>query len=124
MDLLLSSLSSACSLTELDLSDCNLTVIPNDIGCLFALRDLILSGNDFVCLPESINRLSNLRWMRWDNCTSLRSLLKLPLNIEYIGVAGCVSLEMLSNPFESNDLFRQVSLSLFLTRMLFSFSKF
>ena len=99
-------------------------VIPNDIGCLFPLQHLNLSGNDFVCLPESINLLSNLRWMRWDNCTSLRSLLKLPLNIEYIGVAGCVSLEMLSNPFESNDLFRQVSLSLFLTRMLFSFSKF
>jgi Leucine-rich repeat (LRR) protein len=104
IDLLLSSLSSACSLTKLDLSDCNLTVIPNDIGGLFPLKRLILSGNDFVCLPESINRLSNLIWMELENCTSLRSLSKLPLNIEGIEARGCISLEMLSDPFESNDL--------------------
>uniref|UniRef100_A0A2N9IC15 TIR domain-containing protein n=1 Tax=Fagus sylvatica TaxID=28930 RepID=A0A2N9IC15_FAGSY len=49
MDLLLSSLSSACSLTKLDLSDCNLKL---------------------------------------ENCTSLRSLLKLPLNIRGIEASG------------------------------------
>uniref|UniRef100_A0A2N9ITF1 ADP-ribosyl cyclase/cyclic ADP-ribose hydrolase n=1 Tax=Fagus sylvatica TaxID=28930 RepID=A0A2N9ITF1_FAGSY len=98
LDLLLSSLSSACSLTKLDLSDCNLKAIPNDIGCLFPLQHLNLSGNDFVCLPESINRLSNLKWMVLENCTSLRSLSKLPLNIRRIEAAGCISLEMLSDP--------------------------
>jgi Leucine-rich repeat (LRR) protein len=108
MDLLLSSLSSACSLTKLDLSDCNLKVIPNDIGGLFPLKDLLLSGNDFVCLPESINGLSNLTWMCLDNCTSLRSLSKLPLNIRRIEARGCISLEMLSDPFESNDLSRLI----------------
>jgi Leucine-rich repeat (LRR) protein len=104
IDLLLSSLSSACSLTKLDLSDCNLNTIPNDIGCLFPLQHLNLSGNDFVCLPESINGLSNLIWMYLDNCTSLRSLSKLPLNIYRIEAAGCVSLEML----ESEDLSRLI----------------
>ena len=104
VDLLLSSLSSACSLTVLDLSDCNLKVIPNAIGGLFPLKRLILSGNDFVCLPESINRLSNLTRMLLNNCTSLQSLSKLPLNIQSIVANGCISLEMLSDPYESNDL--------------------
>nr|POE57592.1 hypothetical protein CFP56_32925 [Quercus suber] len=45
---------------------------------------LDLSGNDIVCLPESIIQLSKLKWVVLDNCTSLRSLPKLPLNIESI----------------------------------------
>ena len=54
MDLLFSSLSGASSLTHLSLNDCNLKAISNDIGSLFSLKWLELSGNDFVCLPESI----------------------------------------------------------------------
>ena len=55
MDLLSSSLLGLCSLTELDLTDCNLKAIPNDIGSIFSLKELNLSGNNFVCLPESIS---------------------------------------------------------------------
>uniref|UniRef100_A0A2N9HDS9 TIR domain-containing protein n=1 Tax=Fagus sylvatica TaxID=28930 RepID=A0A2N9HDS9_FAGSY len=95
MDLLSSSLSGLCSLTKLDLRECNLKAIPNDFGCLFSLKDLFLNGNDFVCLPESIGGLSNLSRMWLDNCTSLQSLPKLPLNIWEIGARGCISLQML-----------------------------
>uniref|UniRef100_A0A2N9FAW2 Disease resistance protein RPS4B/Roq1-like leucine-rich repeats domain-containing protein n=1 Tax=Fagus sylvatica TaxID=28930 RepID=A0A2N9FAW2_FAGSY len=44
----------------LNLSDCNLKAIPNDIGILFSLRSLSLNGNKLVCLPESIGQLSGL----------------------------------------------------------------
>ena len=105
IDLLLSSLSlsPASSLDWLDLRDCNLKAIPNDIGYLFSLELLDLSGNDFVCLPESIIRLSRLRWMKLNNCTSLRSLPKLPLNIERVEAEGCISLEMLPDPLKPSD---------------------
>nr|POE57591.1 hypothetical protein CFP56_32924 [Quercus suber] len=89
MDLLLSSLSlsnCASSLTNLFLNDCNLKAISNDIGSLFSLIWLDLSGNDFVCLPESIIQLLKLKLMNLNNRTSLRSLPKLPLNIAEVEV--------------------------------------
>ncbi|XP_030934476.1 disease resistance-like protein DSC1 [Quercus lobata] len=107
IDLLFSSLSlsPASSLYWLDLRDCNLKAIPNDIGSLFSLTWLYLSGNDFVCLPESIIRLSNLKSMYLNNCTSLQSLPKLPLNIERVEAESCISLEMLLDPLKpSNSL--------------------
>ncbi|KAK9994669.1 hypothetical protein SO802_024372 [Lithocarpus litseifolius] len=103
MDLLFFSLSGACSLIGLNLSDCNLKAISNDIGSLFSLELLDLSGNDFVCLLESIIQLSKLKWVVLDNCTSLRSLPKLPLNIESIYAEGCISLEMLPGQLKSRD---------------------
>ena len=46
--MLLTSLSEdSCSLNKLDLSYCNLNTIPNAIGCLSTLENLILSGNNF-----------------------------------------------------------------------------
>ncbi|KAK4570780.1 hypothetical protein RGQ29_029575 [Quercus rubra] len=105
IDLLFSSLSlsPASSLYWLDLTDCNLKAIPNDIGSLFSLTLLNLSGNDFVCLPESIIRLSKLESMFLNNCTSLRSLPKLPLNIKRVAAGGCISLEMLPDPLKQSD---------------------
>ncbi|KAF3951554.1 hypothetical protein CMV_022813 [Castanea mollissima] len=105
IDLLFSSLSlsPASSLSCLDLKDCNLKAISNDIGSLFSLEWLNLSGNDFVCLPESIIRLSKLTWMNLNNCTSLRSLPKLPLNIQRVEAEGCISLEMLPDPLKPSD---------------------
>ncbi|XP_075648064.1 TMV resistance protein N-like [Castanea sativa] len=105
IDLLFSSLSlsPASSLISLHLDDCNLKAISNDIGSLFSLKELDLSGNDFVCLPESIIRLSKLKWMNLINCTSLRSLPKLPLNIVEVTSEGCISLEMLPDPLKQSD---------------------
>jgi Leucine-rich repeat (LRR) protein len=102
----LSPLLGLCSLTRLNLSDCNLKAIPNDIGSLFSLEALVLDGNKFVCLPESIGQLSNLKWMSMENCTSLRSLSKLPPNILGIKAKNCISLEMLLDLLKPNDSFK------------------
>ena len=93
MGMLERSLIGLCSLTELDLSYCNVQTIPNVLGCLSSLVSLNLMGNNFVCLLESIIQLSNLRWLNMGGCTHLRMLPKLPLNIEYIDETKCTSLE-------------------------------
>ena len=94
--MLVHTLSSLCSLTELDLSYCNLQTIPDVIGCLSSLLKLDLKGNNFAFLPKSMIRLSNLKVLYLIYCTSLQSLPKLPLNVRYIYASGCTSLETLS----------------------------
>ena len=106
MGLLLSSLFGLSSLTELNLSNCNLKEIPSDIGCLFSLKGLDLSGNNFSCLPESIAQLSILFLLKVDNCTSLQSFPKLPLNIGFIIGYGCSSLETLPDELKPNSSFQ------------------
>ncbi|KAK9995179.1 hypothetical protein SO802_024882 [Lithocarpus litseifolius] len=96
MGMLERSLIGLCSLTKLDLSYCNIQTIPNVLGCLSSLKHLNLMGNNFVCLPESIIQLSNLSQLYMGGCTHLRTLPKLPLNIEYIDATMCTSLETLS----------------------------
>jgi Leucine-rich repeat (LRR) protein len=95
MGMLERSLSSLLSLTKLDLSYCNLRSIPDTFGCLPLLRDLNLRGNNFVCLPKSIIRLSNLERLILRGCTALRLLPELPLNIRSINANDCTSLETL-----------------------------
>jgi Leucine-rich repeat (LRR) protein len=46
--------------TYIDLSDCNLNNIPEDIGNLIKLKELNLSENNLVELPYSILNLENL----------------------------------------------------------------
>ncbi|KAL4598027.1 hypothetical protein ACB092_11G029900 [Castanea dentata] len=89
MGLLSTSLSSLCSLTALN------------------LKNLCLSGNHFDCLPESIAQLHLLKYLEVENCTSLQSWPKLPLNIESIMGDGCTSLETLPDLFPSNFLFKR-----------------
>ncbi|KAL8235943.1 hypothetical protein R6Q59_017024 [Mikania micrantha] len=67
------------SLKELDLSYCNLSVVPDCIGLLHRLVNLDLSGNDFVFLPANISLLSNLRILCLNNCKRLQSLPKLSI---------------------------------------------
>ncbi|CAL2276109.1 unnamed protein product [Prunus armeniaca] len=78
----LPSLDGLCCLERLDLSDCNLYegAIPDGIGCLFSLRDLNLSGNNFVILPSGITRLCNLRFLNLKRCERLQELPDLPSN--------------------------------------------
>ncbi|KAL4625120.1 hypothetical protein ACB092_05G001200 [Castanea dentata] len=99
----LSSLLGLCSLTKLKLRDCNLREIPNDIGCLFSLEEIDLSENSFVCLPDSISRLCKLKNMYLNNCTSLRSLPNLPVDIVHIFGDGCTSLEMVPDLRKPNS---------------------
>jgi exodeoxyribonuclease V alpha subunit len=47
-------------LTELDLSNCELSTLPESIGNLTNLTELYLSNNQISTLPESIGNLTNL----------------------------------------------------------------
>ncbi|KAJ0789564.1 putative TIR domain, P-loop containing nucleoside triphosphate hydrolase [Helianthus annuus] len=71
--------STLSSLKELDLSNCNLSVVPDGVGLLCQLITLDLSGNEFVSLPASVSLLSKLRMLCLNNCKRLRSLPKLSL---------------------------------------------
>ncbi|XP_030970817.1 TMV resistance protein N-like [Quercus lobata] len=93
MSLLLPSLLGMFSLTKLDMSDCNLRTIPNDIGNLSSITHLNLSENHFSCLPESIVQLSKLYEINLCNCTRLRSFPQLPSTTDWVEADGCTSLE-------------------------------
>ena len=88
---------------DLDFSDCNLSAIPNDIGCLSFLNALRLSGNDFISFPESVSQLFRLKLLDLDGCKRLRSLPNLPSKVEYLMLNNCISLETL--PELQNDCF-------------------
>ena len=96
MSMLVCSLQGLWSLTELDLSYCNIQMIPDVLGSLSSLKKLDLEGNNFVCLPESIIQLSNLAYLYLSGCSQLQMLPKLPLNMKFIEATGCTSLETLS----------------------------
>ncbi|KAK9993089.1 hypothetical protein SO802_022792 [Lithocarpus litseifolius] len=103
MGLLSTSLLAMSSLTCLNLSYCNLNAIPNDICRLSSLQFLWLSGNHFVCLPESISQLSVLHMLVVEHCTSLRAFPKLPSSIDYIYGNGCTSLETIPDLLRPNS---------------------
>ncbi|KAK0602178.1 hypothetical protein LWI29_031105 [Acer saccharum] len=81
-----------CSLRYLDLSDCNLKEIPEDICHLSLLEDLELSGNDFESLPKSMMQLSNLEDLKVNNCNMLQSLTELPLSLDLLSASDCKQL--------------------------------
>ncbi|CAL5417674.1 unnamed protein product [Camellia sinensis] len=89
-----------CSLTQLDLSDCNLSEgdFPADLRSLSSsLRNLYLGGNNFRSLPYGFNHLSKLENLSLDKCTSLQSISYLPPNLSNISADGCPSLEKISD---------------------------
>ena len=84
LEMLLTSLSEGLfSLKDLDLSYCNLNVFSDKIGCLHSLERLILTGNKFGYLPESIVQLSNLSALTLEDCPSLHSLPMLPFRTNF-----------------------------------------
>ena len=93
MGMLECSLQGLWSLTQLDLSYCNIQTIPDVIGSLSSLTVFNLNGNNFVFLPESIIQLSKLEELYLGGCTQLQMLPKLPLNMYFIDATGCTSLE-------------------------------
>ncbi|KAG8660837.1 hypothetical protein MANES_02G199800v8 [Manihot esculenta] len=96
----LPSLKGLHSLTELDLSDCNLSeeMFPGDFHYLSSLVVLNLSRNNFVNTPASISQLPQLRYLYLDECKNLKALRKLPATLHEIYANSCISLESLSSP--------------------------
>uniref|UniRef100_A0A2N9FP54 TIR domain-containing protein n=1 Tax=Fagus sylvatica TaxID=28930 RepID=A0A2N9FP54_FAGSY len=81
VSVLFASLSGLHSLRSLNLSDCDIWAIPNDIGCLYSLKWLNLRGNNFVSLPKSISELPHLNYLYLDGCKRLRALPDVQSNI-------------------------------------------
>ncbi|PRQ21989.1 putative toll-like receptor, P-loop containing nucleoside triphosphate hydrolase [Rosa chinensis] len=96
-------LSGLHSLTKLNLSDCNLSELPSDVGCLSSLRYLNLSRNQFSRLPEGIGQLSRLDYLLLERCHKLRRLPELPSYV-WVHADNCISLDTLAK--QSNSLLR------------------
>ncbi|XP_050108711.1 TMV resistance protein N-like isoform X2 [Malus sylvestris] len=104
--LVLSSLNRLCSLTGLDLDNCNLQEgdIPDDIGCLSLLEALRLSRNNFVSLTESIRHLSKLSHLDLEGCKSLKKLPPFPSNRGLrVKLDDCTFLRRFSGAFNLYD---------------------
>ncbi|XP_024043070.1 disease resistance-like protein DSC1 [Citrus clementina] len=87
--------SGSSSLDSLDISDCAVTEIPQDIACLSSLKLLNLSGNSFESLPASIKQLSQLSSLNLNNCKMLQSLSALPSCLGFLNLSGCNMLQSL-----------------------------
>ncbi|KAK9200671.1 hypothetical protein WN944_015869 [Citrus x changshan-huyou] len=90
-----SSLSGLSPLASLDISDCALTTIPQDIGCLSSLKYFFLRGNKFEDLPASIKQLSQLIILDLSRCNMLQSLPDLPLRLKWLDATDCKRLQSL-----------------------------
>ncbi|KAK2636986.1 hypothetical protein Ddye_031778 [Dipteronia dyeriana] len=88
------------SLKDLCLNNCNLTEIPEDIGCLSSLKTLELCRNDFESLPTSIKQLSKLEKLLLNDCNMLRSVTVLPVNLFDFEAMNCKELQSLPNTSE------------------------
>ncbi|KAJ4870254.1 NB-ARC domain-containing disease resistance protein [Raphanus sativus] len=91
------SFSGFPCLTELNLINLNIQIIPEDIGQLHSLEKLDLSGNDFINLPTSTKNLSKLKHARLSNCVKLEALPALT-ELQSLNLSGCSSLESLLEP--------------------------
>ncbi|XP_058185232.1 disease resistance protein RPV1-like [Rhododendron vialii] len=58
--------ASSC-LKKLNLKDCQLSYLPNEIGNLISLQTLKLAGNNLSTLPDTIGKLSCLKDLSVDN---------------------------------------------------------
>ncbi|KAI3693516.1 hypothetical protein L1987_76460 [Smallanthus sonchifolius] len=95
----LESLTRLTNLRTLSMSGCSVSQVPSEIGNLVSLRELDLSENTFSSLPDSLSNLSQLVRLNISDCSELRLLPLLPLNLTYIEADECGSLDMM--PFDS-----------------------
>ncbi|XP_021834592.1 TMV resistance protein N-like [Prunus avium] len=105
------STSGLSSLTELNLSDCNLQegTITENLGCLFSLVSLNLSKNNFLSLPKSISQLSKLHNLNLECCKLLQQMPDLSPKVNLgVGSEGSNSLERLSSCFNYINCFELV----------------
>ncbi|XP_023548551.1 TMV resistance protein N-like isoform X2 [Cucurbita pepo subsp. pepo] len=87
------SMSGIYSLTELNLSNCNIETIPEGIEGLVWLRMLNLSNNSFTELPASLAQLHNLRSLNMNGCKKLVQVPELPARIMKLKMKDCISLK-------------------------------
>ncbi|XP_054777353.1 TMV resistance protein N-like isoform X1 [Prosopis cineraria] len=85
---------SCSNLTMLNLENCCLLLedLHLALNCFWNVKELILSGSDFVSLPECIKECANLRNLVLNNCKRLRDIPELPSKLENIEAENCISL--------------------------------
>jgi len=68
----------------------NSLIIPDTIGKLTNLRELILAFNSIEKIPSSIGNLTNLKWLNlmWNGLEELPDSIKYLKNLEYLGLVG------------------------------------
>ncbi|KAK3187961.1 hypothetical protein Dsin_027522 [Dipteronia sinensis] len=90
-----SSSSDLCSLSELDLSECDMLVFPSALSCLSSLDVLRLRGNNFDSL--SLKHFTSLTTLDISCCERLKYLQEFPLPSRLVSVdaSHCISLETL-----------------------------
>ncbi|KAG8479664.1 hypothetical protein CXB51_029407 [Gossypium anomalum] len=95
-------LSGLSSLTKLKLRDCNICEgdIPRDISGLSCLERLDLSGNNFICIPESLTRLSKLGYLKLSNC-NMGTLGEADIHSDISGLSSLWHLDLSGNNFIS-----------------------
>ncbi|KAM7469043.1 hypothetical protein LguiA_007226 [Lonicera macranthoides] len=91
------------SLTQLDLTNCNLLASPSGLGSLFSLKELHLGGNRFENLP-SLNQLSPLAQLELNRCEMLQELPELPSGIRRLFANDCVALRVSADQFATCKL--------------------
>ncbi|XP_020210447.1 disease resistance-like protein DSC1 [Cajanus cajan] len=75
---------------------CNLFELPDNIGGLYALRELRLDGSNVKTLPARIKHLDNLSILALENCRKLGSLTELPPFVTVLNAMNCRSLRTVS----------------------------
>ncbi|TYI58411.1 hypothetical protein E1A91_D11G356100v1 [Gossypium mustelinum] len=93
------SLTGLSKLGFLDLSNCNMcTLGESDIlGYISGLSSLVhlgLSGNNFISIPSSLTRLSELQFLGLSYCKMLKSLPEIPTRLGHVCLDGCSALEV------------------------------
>ncbi|XP_009785918.2 TMV resistance protein N-like isoform X1 [Nicotiana sylvestris] len=99
------------SLEILNLSYCNLIDggLPEDIGCLSALKELNLSGNNFEHLPRSIAEFGALRSLDLTECKSLTQLPELPPELDALRADCHMALKSIHNIATKKKKLQQVT---------------
>ncbi|KAH9725547.1 Disease resistance-like protein DSC1 [Citrus sinensis] len=90
----------------LDLTDCGITELPENLGMLSSLINLYLDKNNFERIPESIIQLSTLLYFRLSHCERLQSLPELPCSLLELDAHHCTALESLSGLFLRDEPYR------------------
>ncbi|XP_054796894.1 disease resistance protein RUN1-like [Prosopis cineraria] len=96
--ILSASIFNVKSLAELNLSNCNIDAMPDDLRGLSSLRILDLSGNKFVNLPGGcIYNLSNLQFLYLNSCSRLELLTQCGPRLWTMDAGESTSLETVSD---------------------------
>ncbi|RYR39430.1 hypothetical protein Ahy_A09g044965 [Arachis hypogaea] len=69
-----------------------LSLLPDNISILSSLKDLSICHSSVRSLPESIKRMSRLKYLNLSNCERLQSVPELPSSILGLIAFNCISL--------------------------------